>query len=449
MMMAVERDNPSTGARRAVVVGLGETGLACARHLAAAGHRVGVIDTRERPPLAAELAREHPEIPRACGALDQRMLCEADFIVLSPGLDPRVPEIAAAREAGVPVIGEIELFARAASAPVIAITGSNGKSTVTTLVAAMLVEGGLDVAAGGNLGPSALSLLERDTEPDCYVLELSSFQLETVSSLAPAASVVLNISADHLDRYRDLDDYAATKARIHERSAAVVINRDDPRVAAMGRPGDRGFTLGAPADGDWGVVEGWFSRGDERCCPLASLALPGRHNRANALAALALADAVGVPWEAMARALTGYRGLPHRMAPVGRFRGRVFYDDSKGTNVGATVAAVSGVESPLVLIAGGRGKGQDFRPLAGALRGRARAVVVLGEDAATVAAAVEGVCPVHHARDMAEAVVLAVTAAQSGDAVVLSPACASQDMYTDYAARGEDFRRQVEGLGDD
>lgn len=448
-MMAVKDTIPENARRAAVVVGLGETGYACARHLRRQGWRVAVTDTRAEPPHAARLRDEHPEIAQALGDLDAALLVGCDTVVLSPGVDPGAAAIAAARAAGVEVIGEIELFARAAAAPVVAITGSNGKSTVTTLVAAMIGEAGLRAAAGGNLGPAALELLARPL-PDYYVLELSSFQLETVTSLAPAASVVLNISADHMDRYDGLEDYAATKARIYERAATAVVNRDDPVVAAMPHgPHSVGFTTGRPQGCDWGIVDGRFTRGHSPCASVEALALPGTHNRANALAALALGDAIGLPWAAMVRALSRYRGLPHRMARVARVAGRDYYDDSKGTNVGATVSAVSGIAEPLVLIAGGQGKGQDFAPLAAALRGRARAVVLIGADAAAIAAALAGVCPVEVVADMDAAVHRAAKRSRPGDAVVLSPACASQDMFTDYAERGRAFQACVEGLSHD
>ncbi|MFB4202807.1 MULTISPECIES: UDP-N-acetylmuramoyl-L-alanine--D-glutamate ligase [Arhodomonas] len=447
-MMAIKDHNPEN-ARRATVVGLGETGYACARHLRRQGWRVAVTDTRAEPPYAARLRDEHPEIIQAVGDLDAALLRGGDTVVLSPGVDPRVPAIAAARAAGVEVIGEIELFARAAEAPVIAVTGSNGKSTVTTLVAAMIQEAGLNAAAGGNLGPAALALLERPV-PNYYVLELSSFQLETVTSLAPAASVVLNVSADHMDRYDGLGDYAATKARIYERAATAVINRDDRVVAAMAHgPHSVGFTTGRPQGCDWGIADGRFTRGHSPCAPVEALALPGTHNRANALAALALGDAIGLAWAAMARALSRYRGLPHRMAHIAHVAGRDYYDDSKGTNVGATVSAVSGIAQPLVLIAGGQGKDQDFAPLAAALRGRVRAAVLIGTDAAAIAAVLADVCPVETAVDMDGAVHRAAALSRPGDAVVLSPACASQDMFTDYAERGRAFQACVEGLSHD
>ncbi|WP_435104686.1 UDP-N-acetylmuramoyl-L-alanine--D-glutamate ligase [Arhodomonas sp. AD133] len=433
------------------IVGLGESGYACARHLVDRGQSVAVTDSREAPPRAAALTASAPGVAQHLGAIDGALLAGAAEVVLSPGVDPRHPAIEAACTAGVPVIGEIELFARAVDAPVVAITGSNGKSTVTTLVGEMAQAAGVEAAVGGNLGPAAVSLLARKPRAQLYVLELSSFQLETVSTLAPAASVVLNVSADHLDRYPDLAGYAAAKAKVYDRSAVAVVNRDDPAVAAMARASERviGFTLAAPNSGEWGVRDGAFVRGGERLCDLNTWRMPGTHNRANALAALALGDAVGLPWSAMIAALGAFRGLPHRMELVGEVAGRWFYNDSKGTNVGAAEAAVAGLAAPVVLIAGGQAKGQDFAPLAAALAGRARGVVLLGEDAHAIAAALTGVCPLEQVPDMATAVRAAFAMSRSGDAVLLSPACASFDMFPGYAARGDAFRECVEGLGHD
>jgi len=434
------------------VIGLGETGLACVRHLLARGRRVAVTDTRERPPRVDDLGALGARVTQSYGAIDPVLLLCSDLVVLSPGLDPRLPAIADAVSAGVPVIGEIELFAREARAPVVAITGSNGKSTVTTLVGEMAQAAGVHAAVGGNLGTPALELLAAG-EPDLFVLELSSFQLETVSSLDAKAAVVLNISPDHLDRYASMADYEAAKRRIYAGSGVMVINHDDPAVRAMAEPGRRtlAFTLAAPVDGDTIGVravggEPWVVRGADRILPVRDIRLAGRHNLANALAALALGEAGGLPRPAMIEALRRFPGLPHRMEALGERRGVAWFNDSKGTNVGATVAAVEGLDRPVVLIAGGQGKGQSFEPLARALRGRARAAVVIGQSADTLAEALTGVARVVAASTMEEAVCLAAKLAQAGDAVLLSPACASFDMFDGYAARGDAFRQAVEGL---
>lgn len=437
----------------AVIVGLGETGFACARHLRARGRRVAVTDTRAEPPRAAALAAEQPRVPQVLGGLDPALLRAAREIVLSPGVDPRLPALQAAAAAGVPLIGEIELFAREARAPVVAITGSNGKSTVTSLVGAMAQAAGRRAAVGGNLGTPALDLLA-DPEPELYVLELSSFQLETVRSLDARAAVVLNLSPDHLDRYPDLDAYAAAKRRVYRGTGTMVLNADDPRVAAMAECDRRRlwFGLGPPAgDEHFGIIrqhgESWLGRGERALLPTAALGIRGRHNQANALAALALGAACGLPEPVMLEVLEAFRGLPHRSEPVAERGGVLWVNDSKATNVGAAVAAIEGAERPVVLLAGGDGKGQDFAALAVALARRGRAAVVFGRDAAALEAALAGVCPVTRSAGLEDAVRQAAALARPGDAVLLAPACASLDQFRDYRARGDAFRAAVEGLG--
>jgi UDP-N-acetylmuramoylalanine--D-glutamate ligase len=306
------------------------------------------------------------------------------------------------------------------------------------------------VLAGGNLGRPALDLLDEAT-PDLYVLELSSFQLETTRSLAPAAAAVLNLSADHLDRYASLADYARAKRRIFERAAIQIVNADDPMVAAMRRADAPALTFSTrETTADFGLLQAGgkthLARRGERLLDFAALKIKGLHNAANALAALALGEAAGLRLPAMLAALTAFPGLPHRSEWVADRGGVSFIDDSKGTNVGATVAAVAGMDGPLVLIAGGEGKGQDFTPLAAGLRGKIRAAVLIGKDAAAIARVLDGVCPVSRADTMAEAVALAARAARPGDAVLLSPACASLDMFRDYAHRGAEFAAAVHGL---
>ena len=439
-----------------LVAGLGVSGLASVRYLASHGIRCTVLDTRHEPPGLPALRAEYPSLEVRCGAFDERQFAAAGLVLVSPGLDPRMPALVAAREAGVPVEGEIELFAHEARAPVLAITGSNGKSTVTTLVGAMARAAGRDTRIGGNLAPAALDLLG-DEEPDLYVLELSSFQLETTRSLRPLAAAVLNLSADHLDRYAEFAHYAAAKRRVFAGDGIQVLNRDDKQVAAMAVHGRRvlGFGLGEPLCGDeFGLREHagepWLAHGDTSLLPLAATRLRGRHNVANALAALALGTAAGLPVAAMTETLRVYAGLPHRCQLVAEHDGVRWYDDSKGTNVGATAAAIDGLagDHDLVLIAGGDGKGQDFGPLADAARGRLRAVVLIGRDGARIGAALAGLAPSLTAADMTEAVRFARDAAQPGDSVLLSPACASFDMFRDYVQRGERFSLAVrEELG--
>ncbi|MGQ0591353.1 MAG: UDP-N-acetylmuramoyl-L-alanine--D-glutamate ligase [Gammaproteobacteria bacterium] len=437
--------HPST-----VIVGLGATGLSCARFLARRGEAFAVTDSRTFPPGLADLARELPDVPRALGCFDRALCLTARRLIVSPGVALQEPVLLEARAGGAEVVGDIEVFARHARAPVVAVTGTNGKSTVTSLVKEMAQAAKLAVRAGGNLGPPALDLLD-DGEPDLYVLELSSFQLETTVSLTPAAAVVLNITPDHRDRYATIHAYIEAKRRVYRGAGTQVINRDDPLVAAMAEPDRRAlqFTLGPPGPGGFGLVPAqggaWLGHDDQRLMPVADVPIPGRHNLANALAALALGTAVGLPREAMVSALRRFHGLPHRCQWVGRASGVDWYNDSKGTNVGATCAALQGLcaERPVVLLAGGDGKGADFTPLASACQsaetGRVRAVVTLGRDGPLIAQALAGVVPVARASDLTDAVSQAAGLARSGDAVLLSPACASFDMFRDYVERGERF----------
>jgi UDP-N-acetylmuramoylalanine--D-glutamate ligase len=438
-----------------VVVGLGASGQAAAAHLADAGHRVAVVDSRARPPRADDLQARHPDIAVITGGLDERVLAAAGEIVLSPGVDPRIPALQAAQRRGQPIIGEIELFARAVTAPVIAITGSNGKTTVTRMVAAMAEQAGVEVAAGGNLGPAALTLLERHPRAELFVLELSSFQLETTVSLRPAVAAVLNLSPDHLDRYDDMAAYAAAKARIFRHADQAVVNADDPRVRDMAVDAARvqrfGETAVPPAG--WHIAgdpaERWLMAGTTPIMPRSALALPGHHNALNALAALAIGDAAGLDRDAMASALTAFRSLAHRTEPLGWHDGRLWVNDSKATNVASALAAIAGMDRPLVLIAGGDGKGQSFAALGPALTDRARAAVVYGRDAAGLAEALADHVPVHAVDDLDAAVGLARRVSRRGDAVLLSPACSSLDQFSDYRARGEHFRRRVEAIAHD
>lgn len=435
-----------------LVVGLGASGLSAARTLAHLGAAFAVVDTRPAPPGLAELDRLAPDAEVRCGDFAQAaaLFDRAARLVVSPGISVRTPAIAAVAARGVPVWGDIELFARLTRVPVVGISGSNGKSTVTTLLGEMAQAAGLRTAVGGNLGTPALDLwLAHEgagTPPDLYVLELSSFQLETTQTLACAAATVLNVSADHLDRYDGMDDYAAAKARLFERAAVQVVNREDARVLAMTRRERPVVSFGTDrplAPGDYGLER----RGDaiellRGATPLLAsdeLRIGGLHNCANVLAAFALGAAAGLPDAPMLAAARAFAGLAHRTQLVAEHAGVRWYDDSKGTNVGATVAAIAGLPGPLVLIAGGDGKGQDFAPLAGALAGRARAVLLLGRDAPLIEAALAGQVPNERVADMDAAVARAAALAQAGDTVLLSPACASLDMYRNYAERGRLF----------
>ena len=432
----------------AVIAGLGRTGLSCARYLREHGWQLAVTDTRAAPPQLAELRALDPHIEVRAGGLDVDLLAEAVCVVASPGLPLDLPFFLEARRRGIEIFGDIELFARAVSAPVAGITGTNGKSTVTTLLGRMAVRAGLEARVGGNLGEPALDLLaaaERAERPtELYVLELSSFQLDTAQSLDLKAAAVLNVTADHLDRYPSLEDYALSKARIFERCDTAVVNLDDPLVARMTRAGQRvlGFSVRGAAGAAYTVqqgVERWLARRGEPLLAVNSMRLRGLHNAANALAALALGEALDLPLAAMLAELREFAGLAHRTQWVAERAGVTYINDSKGTNVGATLAAVNGMDGPLVLIAGGDGKNQDFTPLAAALRGKARRVVLIGRDGPRIGEALEGICPVERAGSMPEAVQAAARAARAGDTVLLSPACASLDMFRDYAQRGEVF----------
>jgi UDP-N-acetylmuramoylalanine--D-glutamate ligase len=433
---------------RAVVVGIGKSGYSAVRFLRARGTQVSATDSRSEPPELKRLQALDSTIPIRTGGFDARLLDAADLVVVSPGVAMRGPFFDAARGLGLPMVGDIELFARAVRAPVAAITGTNGKSTVTTLLAHMAQQSGMRVAAGGNLGSPALDLLDGGVQ--LYILELSSFQLETTESLGAAAATVLNVTPDHLDRYADMHSYAAAKARIFRRCEVAVINLDDPLVAAMVDRSQRrlGFSLRADVGADFALRRGddgewWLMRSEQPLLALSQMRINGLHNAANALAALALGEALGLARAACVQALREFAGLPHRAQWVGEIAGVCYINDSKGTNVGATLAAVAGMSGPLIVIAGGDGKGQDFRPLRSAFAGRVRAVVLIGRAADALEAALEGVTETRRATTLDEAVDIASRLAQPGDTVLLSPACASLDMFRDYAHRGSVFTAAV------
>jgi UDP-N-acetylmuramoylalanine--D-glutamate ligase len=432
----------------AIVVGLGKTGLACLRYLRARGLRLAAVDTRAVPPAAAQARRELPGLEITTGALDPALLARARQLVVSPGVSVREPAIEAARKAGVEIVGDIELFARAVDRPVVAITGSNGKSTVTRLVEHMGRETGVDVVAAGNIGTPVLDLLD-DAAPELYALELSSFQLETTRSLRPEAAVLLNVSHDHMDRYARFEDYLAVKQCVYDGARAVVVNRADPATFPR-RPVDRSWSFGLdlPAgERDFGIRaangRSWLAAGETRLLDVNELQVAGRHNLENVLAALALAGAVGWDLGRCAAAAARFRGLPHRMELVAEIEGVRWVNDSKATNVGATVAALSGAGAPVVLLAGGDGKGADFSPLKAALSAHARALVLFGRDAPRIERAAGDAVATYRVPDLEQAVRTAAGVAQAGDTVLLSPACASFDMFSDYEQRGDAFRAAV------
>ena len=451
--LELEQKEPAVrnaAAKHSLIVGLGATGVAVARYLSARGERVRVIDSRANPPGLSELRADVPAADVSLETLDPRWLEDASRVLLSPGLPYDLPLAVEARRRGLAVIGDIELFALAAQAPVIAVTGSNGKSTVTTLASKMLQSQRLRAPAGGNLGPPALDLLNDDA--DAYVLEISSFQMETTDSLAPLAATVLNVSADHLDRHGTLELYAELKEKLLKAAENAVVNDDDALVAAMGARHRRvvHFSVQTELKAGYSIVtlkgERWLARDRKPLLRSAELKLRGTHNEANALAALALTAPLTTNLGAALNALREFPGLPHRCQHVTERKGVTYVDDSKGTNVGATLAALNGLAGPLVLIAGGLSKGQDLSPLAVGARGKLRAAVLIGTAGAELEGVLGPICKTVQAKSMDEAVARAAALAQPGDTVLLSPACASQDMFRDYRERGEQFARAAQEL---
>ncbi|MDR2678690.1 MAG: UDP-N-acetylmuramoyl-L-alanine--D-glutamate ligase [Zoogloeaceae bacterium] len=446
--------------KRFVVAGLGESGLAMAKWLYGEGAAVRVVDSRQTPPNGAELAACAPGIEILAGAFTEETFADAEMIALSPGVPLATPAIAAAQARGVPVVSEADLFslALAGYAPhsrMLAITGSNGKTTTTALTAHLLNGAGVPAVACGNISPSLLDAFmaarAANAFPAVWVLELSSFQLETTHILPALAATVLNISADHLDRYAgSLDAYVAAKARIFQGGARHILNRDDDYSLALGGCGADMVTFGldpAPRAGHYGCAKKQICLGATPLVALADLPLAGLHNAANVMAALALCRVAGVEAERVLPALAGFKGLPHRVETVAEAGGVVYVDDSKGTNVGATLAAIEGMGRKVAVVLGGDGKGQDFAPLAPALKKHGRAVALIGRDARQIASVLAAVkLPLKFCADMEEAVTWLGQQAQSGDCVLLSPACASWDMYRDYVERAERFRAAVARL---
>ena len=446
-----------------MVLGLGETGLSLARYLSAQGARLCVADSRMDPPGIETLRREMPLAEVHCGPFDDDLLQGIDRIAISPGVPMAEPLVQRAIARGIPVEGDIELLAQLLdmssyrrNTKVIAITGANGKTTVTSMVGAMCAAAGLDTQVAGNISPAVLDALRgRNQQPQVWVLELSSFQLETTYTLDADAAVVLNVTEDHLDRYAgSMDAYAAAKARIFRSHGVQVLNRDDIRSNSMRRAGRRqiGFGLNPPKrESDWGIARygetTWLVQGVKKIMRADELQVSGLHNVANALAALALCRALDMPMEPLVQALRAFKGLPHRVEKVAEVNGITYYDDSKGTNVGATEAALMGLGKPAIVILGGDGKGQDFSPLKDAVAKHARAAVLIGRDGPLIGQALQG-CgkPVLTARDMDEAVKIATANARAGDAVLMSPACASFDMYKSYLHRAEVFIAAVKKL---
>lgn len=480
--------------QKALVVGLGASGEACTKFLLKRQWQVRATDTRSEPPALSRLSDTEGfcfvSLQEA-----QAQLKDCNLLVMSPGISPWhsavTPLVRSAQSLGIEIVGEIELFARellrlksekAYEPKVIAVTGTNGKTTTTVLTTKMAAASGLKAVAAGNIGPNAVTELDRYLEsgelPDVWVLELSSFQLETTSSLAPDAAALLNITQDHLDWHGGMNEYVAAKGKIfaHEKTARI-LNRDDTTVMNFAAHDRKVFTFGATEPqhpNEWGLVKEdgivWlaFNEDDsvqltkrkvleghvlQRLMPEDALHIRGRHNSMNALAALALIYAAGLPISDALRALAQYRGEPHRVEYVMTVNGVDYIDDSKGTNVGATVAALEGLGAngtKLVVILGGDGKGQDFSPIADSMGKHARAAVLIGRDAPLIEKALQGAeYPIIHAKDMPQAVQKAFELAQPHDCVLLSPACASWDMFKDYAQRSAIFIASAKALAGD
>ncbi|MGV0949522.1 MAG: UDP-N-acetylmuramoyl-L-alanine--D-glutamate ligase [Azonexus sp.] len=443
--------------KRVLVVGLGESGLAMAKWLHRQGARVRVTDSRDNPPNLEALARVAPDAEVIAGPFAAATFAGIDLVALSPGVPKATPAIATV---DVPVVSEIELFAagvreQAPGSKIIAITGSNGKTTTTALTAHLLNGAGVPAIACGNISPSALDALmdaqDAGALPEVWVVELSSFQLETTYHLNAEAATVLNVSEDHLDRYEgSLANYAAAKARVFQGKGVMVLNRDDDWSMANGRCGRTMLTFGlnsAPRGVDYGLAGGAIHKGQEALVAVDALKLSGLHNAANAMAALALCEAVGVAPARLVEPLKSFAGLPHRVETVAEIGGVSYVDDSKGTNVGATLAAIQGMGRKVAIVLGGEGKGQDFSPLLPALKANGRAVALIGRDAAAIEAAIFACgLPLQHCADMAAAVRWLSGQARTGDCVLLSPACASLDMYRNYAERAQAFIDAVKGL---
>ncbi len=431
-----------------LVVGLGATGLSIARYLRRSDVDAMFFDSREQPPGIEELDTVWPGAEVLLG--DARLPGGVERIIASPGIPDSHPLLANARKKKIEVVSDIELFAREAEAPFVAVTGSNGKSTVTTLLYYMCLADGRKTLAGGNLGEPALDLLNQPT-PDLYVLELSSFQLHRTQSLPAEVAVLLNVSPDHLDWHADEAEYRESKYRIYREAEAAVINRADAEAAKHTEKCGRVISFGAdvPANGHYGLREDegkrYLARGETLLLASDELAMYGAHNQLNALAALAAGDLLGLDLTAMLQVLAEFPGLPHRMQTAGQIAGVTYINDSKATNVAAAVASVQSVDGMLVLIAGGEGKGGDFSELSEAVEGKLRAAVLIGTDAEQIARSLDTVMPVHFAENMTAAVAMSATCAERGDTVLLAPACASFDQFNNYMARGDAF---CEAVGD-
>lgn len=434
-----------------MIIGLGKTGYSCARYFNSQDILFEIADQDRAPLLLSKFKEELSGVKVVTGKLDQKMLLQADEMVVSPGVPLTTEEIKKAVDSGVSVTGDIDIFSRVVEKPVIAITGSNGKSSVTTLVGQMARDSGLETGIGGNLGLPALDLLS--VAYDLYVLEISSFQLETATALGAEVAAVLNLSPDHLDRYLSERHYYTTKGRIFNGCKHAVINRDEsfkfdiPESTIMWS-----FGAGkAQSENELGLINRanhlYLSRGTKTLLPVEDLKIRGYHNYLNALASLTIGLAAGLPLDDMLQTLVNFNGLEHRCEWVASIGEIDFFNDSKATNVGATVAAIRGLADhstgKITLIAGGLAKGADFTPLLEPVKAHVRSAILMGQDADSIEAVLKGVVPLKRAADMAEAVDLAIRQSNKGDMVLLSPACASQDMFSNFEQRGYLFKKLV------
>ena len=434
-----------------LVFGLGVTGYSCVSYLVEQGFDVVVFDTRSNPPLLEKIYCEFPQVEVYLGEIDDEVLEQVDQVIASPGISLKTPLLKSISDSGVEIIGDIQLFVSQAKAPIIAITGSNGKSTTTCLIAHMFEKAGRTIKMGGNIGVPVLDLLEQDV-PDFYVLELSSFQLETTPDLKTEVAVVLNVSEDHMDRYESFDHYAQSKLVVYQQTKHQLLNLDDVwlKKHVSKEKNTIAFSSLSPESGDYGLrnVDGeeWIAFGDELIFKLSQMKLKGRHQQMNAVVAIAIGDIFQLPRKSMCEALVDFEGLAHRTQFVAEINGVTYINDSKGTNVGATFAAVSGMDDPVILIAGGESKGADFSGLIPVMQEKVKQVILFGRDAGLIEKAINGQIPVIRAVSLSAAVKQAEKIAESGDCVLLSPACASFDMFKNYQHRGEVFVEAVKDL---
>ena len=445
MGLALQRESVR---QQTVVIGLGDTGLSVAQHLSKQGLDFKMLDTRSNPPQLVAFKQEYPEIEVQLGELTTEFFQDVQQIIVSPGIDVNQKNIRALiSENGCECLGDIELFSRSTSKPIVAITGSNGKSTVTSLLAEMANTAGVKAYAGGNLSPPALCLLNHE-DAELFVLEISSFQLETTQSLQPQVSVVLNVSPDHLDRHGDIENYAHIKEHIYSKSKISVINRDDDYVLNMKTSGEViSFGLQEPMENEFGVVKEkdslYLAFGQENLLSVSELSLLGEVGILNSLAALAIGHALKLPMQKMLTTLKTFKGLPHRLALVSKADRVSWFNDSKGTNIGATVSSLRSLDRDIILIAGGVFKGGELEALARAVTRHAKQVILLGQDSALLEQALKNFAAIEHADSMQQAVEIAQQKSKPGDKVLLSPACASFDMYANYIERGNDFEKCV------